>query len=162
MPLPRIQVGINRPTINMPEAVQGILGQYDVRPYFQVVTEKEVAMNVLTFWESELLCAEWPSAVHVYEFPTEIYDPEESEEEYEKQLEVVDNLHEERGQQGLTDLLLALAPYLNTSLTIQAVILDSDGTFVTAKEWTVRPGATEIQVKEINGEDAEHSIVERY
>jgi hypothetical protein len=59
------------------------------------------------------------------------------------------SLHEEPGYEEFTDLLLELAPYLEWPLTVQVAEFSSDGEFDAAKEWTVRPGATEVEVKEI-------------
>jgi len=144
-----IHVGMNRPTVNMPEAVQGILEQYDVRPALQVVPANEAGTGVLDFREYVDMLVKWPSAVQADQLPAGADDEEQS-----------DALHKERGQQGLNDLLLALAPYLKTPLIIQAATFSSGGEFDAAEEWTVRPGATEVEVKEIAGMDDEHSIVE--
>ena len=150
-----IHVGMNRPTVNTPEAVQGILEQYDVRPELQVVPANEADRGVLAFLDDENMLVDWPSAVPADPLPSEA-DYESDEERWEAE----DELHKERGQQGLTDLLLALAPYLKTPLIIQAASFASNGEFYDAKEWTVQPGATEVEVKEIVGMDDEHSIVE--
>ena len=144
-----IHVGMNRPTVNTPEAVQGILQHYDVRPALQVVTGNEAGTGVLAFLEDENMLVEGPSAVQASQLPAGADDEEQSDE-----------LHKELGQQGHADLLLALAPYLKTPLIIQAASFASNGEFYDAKEWTVRPGATEVEVKEIVGMDDEHSIVE--
>lgn len=68
--------------------------------------------------------------------------------------------HEARGQQGLADLLLALAPHLKSPLVLQAASFSSAGGFGEATEWTVRPGTTEVEVKEIVGMDEEDAMVE--
>src|SRR5262245_59020039 len=155
MPAFFIRVGMNRPTVNTPEAVQGILEQYDVRPELQVVPANEAGTGVLAFLEDENMLVDWPSAVRGADLPADA-DYGSDEERWEAE----DEWHKERGQQGHADLLLALAPYLKTPLIIQAASFASNGEFYDAKEWTVQPGATEVEVKEIVGMDDEHSIVE--
>jgi len=114
----------------------------------QVVPANEVGTGVLAFLEDENMLVEWPSAVQADQLPAGADDEEQSDE-----------LHKELGQQGLTDLLLALAPYLKTPLIIQAASFASNGEFYDAKEWTVRPGATEVEVKEIVGMDDEAQVI---
>jgi hypothetical protein len=63
--------------------------------------------------------------------------------------EWVDELHESKGQQGFIEWLLTIAPYLSTPFIIQAASFDSSGDFYFATEWTVRPAATEVEVKKI-------------
>jgi len=84
-----------------------------------------------------------PSAVRADELPSGA-DEDELDEAEEK-------LHEERGQKGLNDLLLALAPYLNSPLVITEANFSSVGEFFLAMEWTIRPGATEVEIKKIAG-----------
>ncbi len=154
-----LRVAMNRPTVNAPEAVQGVLEQYDVRPGLQVVTEDEAGTGVLTFVERDDMPDLGPSAVPADELPAVADDEELSDADYGQLLDAENKLHEERGEQGLTDLLLSLAAYLNSQLVIQVATWESDGSFFTAKEWTVRPGAEEVEVKEIKGMDGEHSVV---
>jgi hypothetical protein len=116
MSVSSIRVGMNRPTVNTPEAVQGILRRYDLQPELQVVTGSETGTDVLAFQEQEHSWVEWPSAVRVAELPVgSDVDEDEGSEAYDKR-------HEERGQQGLTDMLLALAPYLHSPLVIQVAL----------------------------------------
>src|SRR5215471_15892854 len=83
-----IHVGMNRPTVNMPEAVQGILQHYDVRPALQVVPANETGTGVLDFLEDEDMLVEWPSAVQAAQLPAGADDEERPDE-----------LHKELGQQ---------------------------------------------------------------
>jgi hypothetical protein len=46
-----------------------------------------------------------------------------------------------------------LAPHLDSPLIVQAAAFSSGGRFARAKEWTVRPGATEVEAKEIQAID---------
>src|SRR5262249_20769818 len=79
-----IRVGMNRPTVNTPEAVQGILNEYDVRPDLQVVTENEAGTGVLAFREYLDMLVKWPSAVRVEELPDEPDDEEPSDADLER------------------------------------------------------------------------------
>jgi hypothetical protein len=157
-----VRVGMNRPTVHAPESVQGILEQYDVRPELQVVTGDKAGTGVLAFKENKPDWVDWPSAVRGDELPyledEAVYKDEDDEQRAWN--EAYELLHEERGQEGLTNLLLELAPYLGSPLVIQAATWGSYGDFSKAREWTVQPGAKEIEVKEIVGMDDEHSIVE--
>jgi hypothetical protein len=63
------RVGMNRPTVNTPEAVQGILEQYDARPELQVMTGNEAGTGVLAFLEDEKMLVQRPSAVQTDELP---------------------------------------------------------------------------------------------
>jgi len=142
---------MNRPTVNNPEAVHRILEQFHVRPELQVASGDEAGKSELTFVSHKEMEVEWPCAIRANELPVE---PDSDEWD-----EAVEYLCEQCGQQGFADLLLALAPYLNSPLVLQAASFSSAGEFYRAKEWTVRPGATEVEVKEIEGMDHEHSIV---
>jgi hypothetical protein len=147
---------MNRPTVNTPEAVQEILEQYDLQLELQVVTGSEAGTGVLAFEEDAY--AGWPSAVRVDELPD--VSGEDKDERDDEWYEACHKLHVERGQQGLTDMLLALAPHLSSPLVVQVATFDPAGSFGAAKEWTVRPGATEVEVKEIVGMDDKYAIAE--
>ena len=150
-----IRVGMNRPTVKSPEAVRGILERYDVRPELQVVAGSGAGTGALAFVKYEDMLVRWPSAVPADEMPA--WDDNEPDDvQWEAEYEV----HDERGEQGLTDLLLALAPYLTSALVLQAAFWESDGSYFTAREWTVKPGGTEVEVKDIGAMEDEYSIGE--
>jgi hypothetical protein len=52
------------------------------------------------------------------------------------------------GDDGLIDLLLELATYLEEPLTIQAAASAGRNKPIRAQEWYVRPGASEVEVNE--------------
>src|SRR5215469_6856457 len=79
-----IHVGMNRPTVNTPEAVQKILRHYDVRPALQVVPANEAGTGVLAFREYVDMLVRWPSAVRVEELPDEPTDEEPSDADLER------------------------------------------------------------------------------
>lgn len=143
-------VTMNRPTIHSPEVVHDILLQFDLLLELQVVNGND-GKSELAFVTSEHMGVDWPSAVQVEDLPDTTNDDE--------WFDAAAKVHDEQGQQGLVQLLLALSPYLNETLTLQAAIFWADGYFDKAKEWTIRPGATEVEVKEIVAMDDEHSIV---
>jgi hypothetical protein len=152
MPKFGMRVGMNRPTVNNPEVVRDILEEYVVQPELRVVTGSEAGTGVLAFAQD---FAQWPSAFRYEDWPP---GPDIDEDE-EAWAEAFDKLHEDLGEQGLADLLLALAPHLTTPLVLQVADWESDGTSFTAKEWTVRPGDTEVEVEVIDAMDDEYSLV---
>jgi hypothetical protein len=152
MPKFGMRVGMNRPTVNNPEVVRDILEQYVVRPELRVVTGSEAGTGVLAFAQD---FADLPSAFRYADWPP---GPGIDEDE-EAWFEAYEKLHEELGEQGLTDLLLALAPHLTTPLVLQVAFWESDGTYFAATDWAVRPGATEVEVEDIRAMDDEYSLV---
>ena len=85
----------------------------------------------------------WPAAVRQDPVPADDNDCDE-----ESRFNALAALYEQKGEQGLVDLLRDLAACLETPLTIQATEHDFDE-FHTAQEWNVQPGATDIEIKTI-------------
>jgi hypothetical protein len=140
-----VPLAINEPTVkNVPE-VRRILDQYDSRLPLEVIAEGDGSVGTLTLRQEMYEAEEWPSAVKVEDLPAE-----GAFNDIDLENEVVDSLHEKRGQRGLTTLLLELAPYLDSPLIVKAASFSSDGEFYRAAEWTTRPGAAEVEVKEID------------
>lgn len=124
-------------------AVGRVLDERDIRPPMAVVRNAGAAR--LTLGEGELPdVLEWPSAVYADEMPSP-YEFDDDDLLEDAELEV----HEDKGEQGFIDLLVALAPYLDEPLIIQAAEFNTAGEFYRAAEWTVRPGATAVESKEI-------------
>ncbi len=67
-------------------------------------------------------------------------------------------LHEEVGENGFSDLLLEMAPFLTSSLTVQSAEFSTEGEFTVAKEWTIQPAATSVEFKKIVAIDEWRSI----
>jgi hypothetical protein len=146
-----VNVAMNRPAVSTPEAVHRTLQRYDVRPGLRVVAGSEAGTGVLALAEHEDKLEVWPSAVRADELPA----GDDDEELWEAQ----DRLHEERGGQGLAELLGALALHLAAPLVLQAATFSSAGEFGRAKEWAARPGAAGVEVKEVVGLEEADAIV---
>ena len=58
-------------------------------------------------------------------------------------------LHEEVGESEFSELLLEMAPFLTSSLTVQSAEFATDGDFTAAREWTIQPAATAVEFKKI-------------
>lgn len=85
---------------------------------------------------------EWPQAIK----PSQLPSREAYAEEYEWE-DAVDFAFGEKGDEGFLELLLEMAPYLESPLIILAIQhpdADSD-----AKVWLVQPAATEVQTLEV-------------
>jgi hypothetical protein len=63
-----------------------------------------------------------------------------------------DGIAQERAR-GFIELLCDLAPYLESSLTVWASLFSSDGKFQGAREWSVAPGATRVEVTDMKAAD---------
>jgi hypothetical protein len=145
-------VAMKRVTVKSPAVVRDILQQYDTRPLLDVVgSELETGRLVLDA-EEYLPDNYWPSAVRADDLPAEV-DDEDDDDAHFDWLDEARELHEAKGEEGLNELLLKLAPYLTAPLILQAAFFASDGDFGEAKEWTVHPGATSVKCREIVGFD---------
>jgi hypothetical protein len=127
-----------------PAAVRDVLRRYDTYPPLEVVYAPGDTSGKLVRNDDEDNLDQWPSAVPVDELPA--YDVDD-----EDWLDALDELHEAQGQRGLTALLSNLAPYLSGPLTLQAAEVSSIGDFLRAKQWTVLPGSTAVEYREIVG-----------
>jgi hypothetical protein len=100
---------------------------------------------------------EWPLAVPADRYPPDEPDFDEDPEAYERWHEEVyypwrEAVLQRDGDEGFAALLLALAPHLETPLTVQVVDCEHHH-FYGAQEWTVRPGAGSVEVKMIEALD---------
>ena len=139
-------VALNRVTVKRPAAVRDLLEQYETRPLLEVMGgDADTGLLVLAADDDDGN-NRWPSAVRVEDLPAEDDDASAGDCD-----EAVEELHEADGERGLTELLLALAPFLTSPLTLQAADYSADGCFAAAKEWTVRPGATAVECREVVG-----------
>jgi hypothetical protein len=133
-------VAINDPKINAPAAVSNALEPFDLCRLRLEIAETGDGAKLKMEDDFDPEDADWPSVVRTAELPDQD-DAFASDDE--------SRLHDERGQQGLMDLLLALAPYLAEPLILQAASFDSTGEFYSTAEWTVQPGTTSVEFKEI-------------
>jgi hypothetical protein len=145
MSIYHVHVAMNPVTVKTPTTVRGILQQYDTEPLFKVVvgTDRGTAKLIL---EVEECPSEnyWPSAVRADDLPAEADDVDD-DDAFDDWLYEARELHEAKGDRGLNELLLKLAPYLTGPLILQAAHFASDGDFGVAKEWSVHPGATSVE-----------------
>lgn len=140
-----VNLATNRAEVNDPEAARLVLEEY--QSTLPLVVGVEGNDRVLTLEPHDPVNTFWPSAVEVADLRA-LGDDVDGETWPEDRAEV-EELHETRGQDGLTAMLLKLAPYLTSPFTVQASECSNEGDFSGATEWTVRPGATEVEVKAI-------------
>jgi hypothetical protein len=145
-----VHVACNSAPVNNVEATRRNLEEFDIELDLEVIEtgsggEGKILVRPYQ-WDAEY----WPTAVKMIDIPDGPDAVNDDEDEYEKKSELRDQLHQERGAQGFIDLLLSIAPYLVSPLIIQAASFTNAGEFYGAAEWTVRPGATEVEIKEID------------
>jgi hypothetical protein len=137
-----------RATVKSVRATRKALKKYDSTLELEVAAGGKAGTGSLTAHREQARVpadlVHWPTAVRVEELPSE--DAFENENLW---WDAVYDLHEKRGDQGFIDLLLELAPCLTSPFIVQAAEVTSDGDFIRAKEWTSRPDATEVEIKEI-------------
>jgi hypothetical protein len=151
-----VHVAMTRTEVTDPAAVRDLLRRYDTCPYLDVIAAPgDLGTLVLDTDEDGL--DEWPSAVPVADLPPDD-DDDDDDENTGAWFEALWKLHEDKGEQGLNDLLLDLAPYLAGPLTLQAANFSSTGEFGAAQEWTIRPGATAVGCRKIVGFDDEPAL----
>jgi hypothetical protein len=75
-------------------------------------------------------------------------DPDDEEKYWES----LDELMDEFGDEALADLLLEIAPYLLTPLTVQALAYYHGDSEIRSKVWHVAPGADRVEVNVFGGE----------
>jgi hypothetical protein len=147
-----VHVAMNRVRVKAPEEVHGILRQFDIRPTIDLVEVSDGETGTLVLqWES-IFDNPWPSAVRMAELPPDDACPDD-DDAAEAAFDAYFELHDAKGDQGVIELLLKLAPFLAGPLTLQAAEFSSDGWFGGAQEWTIRPDATAVECHEINGFD---------
>jgi hypothetical protein len=145
------KTGINKAKVNNVKAVRKILERYDSRLPLEVVADGKDGKGRLVLGRQDPFDSRWPSAVD--DLPDEAFDDDDW------WFDGRDELHEKLGEKGLTDLLIELAPYLDSPLIVQAASVSSMGEFGRAKEWTIGPQDKEVEVKEIGLFQDEEMVV---
>ena|ERR1700677_455487 len=129
------------------DAVQAILGEYEIDGDILLRPDEDGPGGMIRIRAKNT----WPKAVMYDECPSPDGDDGDDDESW---------VLFEEGDEGFLDLLGDLGPHLETPLEVQAVMIDGYE-FVAAKEWTVRPGAKEIETKTIDklSDDSRHRTV---
>ncbi len=124
--------------VKNPQAVNDILSKHFKTIGLRVVEKGGAYQLVGGPWEpaaSEPNDYKWPQAARAELFKIDVPDADA----------LARHVLDAHGDQGLIDLLLALAPHLKSSLTIQAVRGHGGKEPIRAQEWHVEPGATRVE-----------------
>jgi len=144
------RVSSNRATVRDLIAVCRIRNRYDHN--LEIAAEPDLATGTYVLRISDA-DERWPLAVREDVFHV---DERLDEEAY---CEARDKVLEQHGDEGFVAFLLEVAPYVTSTLTVQATAVGSGGEFFGAKEWTVKPGSKGVDIKEIRPlEDTEESV----
>ena len=138
----------NRAALNYVKAAQEESERYAVLPKPEILSRGDGGEGTISLVRESPDESNWPSALPVAELPEPPSDENDEEANF-RWGEAIDALQEAHGEQGFSEWLRSLAPYLKEPFIVQAASFDSAGNFYFAMEWTIRPGGKEVEVKKI-------------
>jgi hypothetical protein len=132
---------VSKTKVNDAGAVRRVLAGYFCTVTFEVADATEPGAGTLLggpwqYGPAEPNDFDWPQAVKEELLDRPVPDADA----------FVALVLDRHGDQGFVDLLRALAPYLASPLTVQAARRFGEGQPIHAREWHVKPGATEVEV----------------
>jgi hypothetical protein len=141
-----VKLKSTRPRLKDPEAVAEVLAGYTFESGAVILQAEEGGAATL-----ELVGDGWPLAWRNEPRPVDEVLPVMVGRRTEL---AADGVARERAR-GFIELLCGLAPYLENSLTVWASLFSSDGKFQGAREWSIAPGATRVEVMDIKAADSQ-------
>jgi hypothetical protein len=151
----------NTSTLNDVNAVVNASNEYTIQPEPEILALDDGSSGSIRLVRESPRIANWPSALKEANLPepavSSTADDKEEQGDEEALIEEalaaweqhVNELRASYGEQGFSEWLLALAPFLTTSFTIQAADFDNAGNFYRATQWVIKPGAKSVEVTKI-------------
>jgi hypothetical protein len=142
-----VRLASSRATVSNLAAVRDVIGRYKTSFEVRLVRGKVRGRGTVRIGPDD----GWPRAGNL-ERLYKVADKRGLDlDDGDEGLERFWNLVAEFGDEDFTDLLLEIAPYLLTPLSVQALAYDHGDSEIRSKVWHVAPGADRVEVNAFGG-----------